>query len=122
MFSESVSTSKQGDDSKSNLFQERGNDANQRTSPKDPLEVLIGPITRTETKRVKEKLIGLILDIWADKLQINYPRPSCTFWDISRVTGRISLKFQLGQKLDILSFPLCITGLLIHLDEKEQHG
>ena len=42
------------------------NDENQNTSPKDPLHVPIGPITRARAKKFKEALIGLIQDLWAD--------------------------------------------------------
>jgi hypothetical protein len=40
-----------GDDSRSNPFEERGDDAIQAT--KDPLEVLVGPVTRLGAKRSK---------------------------------------------------------------------
>jgi hypothetical protein len=40
----------------------------QGASPKDPLDVSIRFITRFETKRIQEKLIRLILNIWANKL------------------------------------------------------
>ena len=49
MFSKSKPTSKQGDDLRSNHFQERGNEMNQRASPNDPLEIPIRPITRSKT-------------------------------------------------------------------------
>jgi hypothetical protein len=49
MFSKSKPTSKQGDDSMPNHFDERGNEVNQRASSKDPLEISIRPITRSKT-------------------------------------------------------------------------
>uniref|UniRef100_A0A2N9HB58 Reverse transcriptase domain-containing protein n=1 Tax=Fagus sylvatica TaxID=28930 RepID=A0A2N9HB58_FAGSY len=55
-----------GDDSRSNPFEERGNDENQQAQLKDPLHVLVGPITRARSKKIKEALNGLIQDIWAD--------------------------------------------------------
>ena len=47
-----------GDDSRSNPFQERGDDVIQ--SSKDPLEVLVGPVTRLRAKKFKEAFNGLI--------------------------------------------------------------
>jgi hypothetical protein len=55
-----------GDDSRSNPFEERGNDENQQALLKDPLRVLVGPITRARSKKIKEALNGLIQDIWTD--------------------------------------------------------
>jgi hypothetical protein len=50
-----------GDDSRSNPFQERGDDVIQ--SSKDPLEVLVGPVTRLRTKKFKEAFNGLQEDL-----------------------------------------------------------
>jgi hypothetical protein len=55
-----------GDDSRSNPFEERGNDENQQALLKDPLHVPVWPITRARSKKIKEALNGLIQDIWAD--------------------------------------------------------
>uniref|UniRef100_A0A2N9H519 Integrase zinc-binding domain-containing protein n=1 Tax=Fagus sylvatica TaxID=28930 RepID=A0A2N9H519_FAGSY len=55
-----------GDDSRSNPFEERGNDENQQAPLKDPLHVPVGPITRARSKKIKEALNGLIQDIWVD--------------------------------------------------------
>jgi hypothetical protein len=55
-----------GDDSRSNPFEERGNDENQQALLKDPLHVPVGPITRARSKKIKEALNGLIQDIWVD--------------------------------------------------------
>jgi hypothetical protein len=55
-----------GDDSRSNPFEERGNDENQQALLKDPLHVPVGPITRARSKKIKAALNGLIQDIWAD--------------------------------------------------------
>ena len=54
------------DDSRTNPFEERGNDENQQAPFKDPLHVPVGPITRARSKKIKEALNGLIQDIWAD--------------------------------------------------------
>ena len=54
-----------GDDSRTNPFEERGNDENQQTF-KDPLHVPVGPITRAGSKKIKEALNGLIQEIWVD--------------------------------------------------------
>ena len=49
-----------GDDSRSNSFEERGNDENQQAPLKDPLHVPVGPITRARSKKIKESLNELI--------------------------------------------------------------
>ena len=54
-----------GDNLRMNPFEERGNDENQQAL-KDPLHVLVGPITRARFKKIKEALNGLIHEIWAD--------------------------------------------------------
>ena len=53
-----------GDDSRTNPFEERGNDTIQAT-PRDLLEILGGLVTRFRTKRFKEALNGLHQDICA---------------------------------------------------------
>jgi hypothetical protein len=40
-------------------------DGNQQASLKDPLHVLVGPITRARSKIIKEAISGLIQEIWA---------------------------------------------------------
>jgi hypothetical protein len=58
-----------GDDSRSNPFEERGDDADQpytkRNHANDPLEVPIGPITRARAKKLKKALNGLVQNIWS---------------------------------------------------------
>ena len=58
-----------GDDSRSNPFKERGDDADQPNTmcnhSNDPLEVPIGPITRARAKKLKEALNGLVQNIWS---------------------------------------------------------
>ena len=54
-----------GDDSRTNPFEEKGNDENHKAF-KNPLYVPIGPITKARSKKIKEALNGLIQDIWAD--------------------------------------------------------
>ncbi|RVW85784.1 Transposon Ty3-G Gag-Pol polyprotein [Vitis vinifera] len=54
-----------GDDSRTNPFEESGNDENQQAF-KDPLHVLVGPITKARSKKIKEALNGLIQEIWDD--------------------------------------------------------
>uniref|UniRef100_A0A2N9I7U7 Integrase catalytic domain-containing protein n=1 Tax=Fagus sylvatica TaxID=28930 RepID=A0A2N9I7U7_FAGSY len=50
-----------GEDSRSNPFEERGNDGNQGgPSLKDPLQVSDGPITRSRAKKIKEAMQGLV--------------------------------------------------------------
>jgi hypothetical protein len=53
-----------GDDSRTNSFEERGNDTIQAT-PRDLLEILGGLVTKFRTKRFKEALNGLHQDICA---------------------------------------------------------
>jgi hypothetical protein len=50
-----------GNDSRSNPFEERVNDVIQAT-PKDPLEVSVGLVTRLRVKRFKEAFNGLLRD------------------------------------------------------------
>jgi hypothetical protein len=50
------------DDSRSNPFEERGDDVIQ--APNDPLEVPVGPVTRLRAKRFKEAFNGLLQDTW----------------------------------------------------------
>ena len=50
-----------GNDSRTNSFEERKNDENQQAPLKDPLHVLVVPITRVRSKKIKEALNGLIL-------------------------------------------------------------
>ena len=54
-----------GDDSRTNPFEERGNDENHKAF-KDPLYVPIGPITKARSKKIKEALNELIQEIWVD--------------------------------------------------------
>jgi hypothetical protein len=51
-----------GDDSRSNSFEERGDDA--IPALKDPLEVLVGLVTRLRAKRFKKAFNGLLQDTW----------------------------------------------------------
>uniref|UniRef100_A0A2N9HWX5 Reverse transcriptase domain-containing protein n=1 Tax=Fagus sylvatica TaxID=28930 RepID=A0A2N9HWX5_FAGSY len=54
-----------GEDSRSNPFEERGNDGNQSgPSLKDPLQVPDGPITRSRAKKIKEAMQGLVQSTW----------------------------------------------------------
>ena len=54
-----------GEDSRTNPFEERGNDEN-RKAFKDQLHVPVRPITKARSKKIKEALNGLIQEIWAD--------------------------------------------------------
>jgi hypothetical protein len=54
-----------GEDSRSNPFEERGNDGNQgEPSLKDPLQVPEGPITRSRARKIKEAMQGLVQSTW----------------------------------------------------------
>jgi hypothetical protein len=54
-----------GEDSRSNSFEERGNDGNQGgPSFKDPLQVSDRPITRSRAKKIKEAMLGLVQSTW----------------------------------------------------------
>jgi len=56
-----------GDDSRSNPFEEKGDDEDQpntkRNHANNPLEVPIGPITRARTTKLKEALSGHVQNI-----------------------------------------------------------
>ena len=58
------------DKSRSNWFEERGDNTIQPIS-KDPLIILIGPITRVRAKNFNEAFNGLLQDIWAN---VDYKR------------------------------------------------
>ena len=64
-----------GADLRTNPFEERGNDVNPSSKPKeiqDPLIVQEGPITRSKSKKLQEAILGLIRDIWkAQEFQPN---------------------------------------------------
>ena len=54
-----------GDGSRTNPFEEGGNDENQQAS-KDLLHVPIGPITKARSKKIKEAFDGLIQEIYVE--------------------------------------------------------
>jgi hypothetical protein len=58
-----------GDDSRSNPFEERGDDVDQPNTKcnhaNDPLELPIGPITRARAYKLKKALNGLVQNIWS---------------------------------------------------------
>ena len=61
-----------GDDLRTNPFQEEGNDAiHVNTTPRDQVQVPIGPVTRARAKKFKEVLNGLIQEAWAQVNQAN---------------------------------------------------
>ncbi|GKV11024.1 hypothetical protein SLEP1_g22313 [Rubroshorea leprosula] len=57
-----------GDNLRTNLFEERGNDGNQDdstcTTSRDPLHIPGGPVTRARARKMREALNGLIEQIW----------------------------------------------------------
>jgi hypothetical protein len=53
----------EGDNSRSNPFKKRGDDAIQPS--KDPLEVTVGPVTRLRAKKFKKAFNELLQDTWA---------------------------------------------------------
>jgi len=54
-----------GGDSRSNPFEEKGNDGNQGgPSLKDHLQIPDGPITRSRVKKIKESMHGLVQSTW----------------------------------------------------------
>ena len=58
-----------GDDSRSNPFEERGDDEDQPNTKcnyaNDPLEVPIGPIIKARAKKLKEALNRFVQNIWS---------------------------------------------------------
>ena len=62
---------KQGDDLRTNPFQEEGNDGSKaKEGIVDPLEVPLGPLTRARTKRFKESLHVLIRDAHVEEARV----------------------------------------------------
>ena len=59
-----------GEDSRTNPFEERGNDENHQgniiKTSSDPLHIHGGPITRTRAKKMQAALNGLIEKIWIE--------------------------------------------------------
>lgn len=55
-----------GDDSRSNPFEEMGNDENQQTPLEDSFHVPVVPITKAGSKKIKKAFNGLIQEIWGD--------------------------------------------------------
>ena len=58
-----------GKDSRTNPFEEKGNDGNMappKSSDKDPLYISIGPIITPKAKRMNEALTTLIEGIWRE--------------------------------------------------------
>ena len=53
-----------GDDSRTNTFQEEGND--EGTTNPNPIQVPNGPVTRARAKRFKKTLNGRIQNIWTE--------------------------------------------------------
>ena len=49
-----------GDNSRSNYFEEKGNNENQQEPPRDSLHVSIEPITRARAKRINDAFNRLI--------------------------------------------------------------
>jgi len=66
-----------GDDSRSNHFEERGNDGHHGESNlKDPLQVPDGPITRSRAKKIKEAMQGLMQSTWAEFTNLSSKNPT----------------------------------------------
>jgi hypothetical protein len=65
-----------GDDSRTNLFEERGNDGNGGLNLKDPLQVLDGPSTRLRAKKIKEAMQGLVQSTWAELANLSSKTPT----------------------------------------------
>jgi hypothetical protein len=53
------------DDSRANPLEERRNDVILASTPRDPLEVLLGLLIRLMAKRFKEAINKLLQDTWA---------------------------------------------------------
>ena len=62
-----------GQDSRTNPFEERGNDEIQqedKSTLNDPLKIPSGPITRARSKSIKEALNGLVQEAWTKQMTI----------------------------------------------------
>jgi len=66
-----------GDDSRSNPFEERGNDGyHGRPNLKDLLQVPNGPITRSKAKKIKESMQQLVQSTWAEFANLSSKTPT----------------------------------------------
>jgi hypothetical protein len=66
-----------GDDSRSNPFEEWGNDGpHGRPNLKDPLQVPDGPITKSRAKKIKEAMQGLMQSTWAEFANLSSKTPT----------------------------------------------
>jgi hypothetical protein len=65
-----------GDDSRMNLFEERGNDGNGGPNLKDSLQIRDGPITRSRAKKIKEAMQGFVQSIWAEFANLSSKTPT----------------------------------------------
>uniref|UniRef100_A0A2N9JA32 Integrase catalytic domain-containing protein n=1 Tax=Fagus sylvatica TaxID=28930 RepID=A0A2N9JA32_FAGSY len=100
-----------GEDSRSNPFEERGNDGNQSgPSLKDPLQVPDGPITRSRAKKIKEAMQGLVQSTWDEASK----SPTIK---VTRVLETSSGSLETG--LDSPSIDLILAFLGIEVDEEK---
>jgi hypothetical protein len=66
-----------GDDSRSNPFEEKGNNGSHgRPNLKDHLQVPNGPITRLRAKKIKEAMQGLVQSTWAEFANLSSKTPT----------------------------------------------
>ena len=64
---------------------------------KDPLHVPVGPITRARSKRIKESLNGLILDIWAEQASRSPPSMKLGFKEDQALINLIQAREECDQ-------------------------
>jgi len=65
-----------GDDLRTNLFEEMGNDGNGGSNLKDHLQVPDGPITRSRAKKIKEAMQGLGQSTWSEFTNLSSKTPT----------------------------------------------
>jgi hypothetical protein len=66
-----------GDNSRSNPFEERGNDEHHGgPSLKDPLQVSDGPITWSRAKKIKKAMRGLVQSTWTKFANLSSKTPT----------------------------------------------
>ena len=56
-----------GADLRANPSQEEGNDEDMASTSTNPIQVPIGPVTRSRAKQFKEALNGLVKEVWAQE-------------------------------------------------------
>ena len=111
---ESLKFLKTQGDSRTNLFEEGGNDGDQRASriqepkSKDPLQGIGGPMTRARAKRVSDTLQGLVMEL--QEKESSFTKGAPTFIHLIQASkvvdqGIEDMGKQVASKTDVLGSP-----------------